>query len=100
MVILLQLVSFPRVSRPTALYSFNRPIITVDTRVIWGVNLGANNLTAAYLVAQSITKAFDSPAIKNKGIVLDGMIIGNEPDLFPNNGHRAPTWGALQYIDE
>ncbi|TEB25149.1 hypothetical protein FA13DRAFT_1738567 [Coprinellus micaceus] len=71
-----------------------------NTRVIWGVNLGANNLTSSYLVAQSIAKAFNSPEMKDDRIVLDGMIIGNEPDLFPNNGHRAPGWNVSQYISE
>ncbi|KAF5342181.1 hypothetical protein D9611_001648 [Ephemerocybe angulata] len=71
-----------------------------DTHVIWGVNLGQNNLTASYLVAQSIAKAFALPEVKNNGIVLDGMIIGNEPDLFPNNGHRPSGWNVTQYISE
>ncbi|KAJ2921623.1 hypothetical protein H1R20_g15470, partial [Candolleomyces eurysporus] len=79
--------------------NFN-PGIDVDTRVIWGLNLGQNNLTAGYLVSQSITKAFELPEVRQNGIVLDGMIIGNEPDLFPVNGHRSPGYSVSQYISE
>jgi hypothetical protein len=50
--------------------------------VTWGLNLGANNLTNAYLMAKSIIKAFNSAAVKNKGIVLDFLEIGNECEPF------------------
>ncbi|KAG5641825.1 hypothetical protein DXG03_004144 [Asterophora parasitica] len=53
------------------------------THVIWGVNLGSNNITAAVLETRSIVKAFSSPDIRAAGIVLDYLEIGNEPDLNP-----------------
>jgi hypothetical protein len=44
----------------------------------WGLNLGSNNLTAAYLMAKSIYKAFTSDTVKSKGIKLDFIELGNE----------------------
>lgn len=44
----------------------------------WGLNLGANNLSAAYLMARSIYKAFNSDSVTSKGIKLDFIELGNE----------------------
>ncbi|EAU85549.2 hypothetical protein CC1G_06262 [Coprinopsis cinerea okayama7 len=71
-----------------------------DTQVTWGLNLGSNNLTAAFLMAQSISKAFKSPVISDANIKLEAIEIGNEPDLYGNNGHRAPGYSTSQYIQE
>ncbi|TFK40176.1 glycoside hydrolase family 79 protein [Crucibulum laeve] len=71
-----------------------------NTHVIWGVNLGQNNITAAILAASSIAKAFRSSAIKDAGIVLDAIEIGNEPDLYMNNGLRARNYSSSQYTNE
>lgn len=65
-----------------------------------GVNLGSNNITTAFLEARSIMAAFSSPAIRNAGIVLDFLEIGNEPDLYKNNGRRAITYSYTQYVKE
>jgi hypothetical protein len=46
--------------------------------MIWGLNLGANNLTDAYLMAKSIFKAFQSSAVKARGVTLDFVELGNE----------------------
>jgi hypothetical protein len=46
--------------------------------MIWGLNLGANNLTDAYLMAKSIFKAFSSSEVKSKGITLQFVELGNE----------------------
>ncbi len=43
------------------------------THVVWGLNLGRNNITAAFLAAQSLVKAFASPPIRDAGIVLDAI---------------------------
>jgi hypothetical protein len=48
------------------------------TRMVWGLNLGGNNLTAAYLMAKSIFKAFQSDAVTSKGIKLAFIELGNE----------------------
>ncbi|KAL9714254.1 hypothetical protein Ac2012v2_002564 [Leucoagaricus gongylophorus] len=71
-----------------------------DTHVVWGVNLGQNNLTAANMEARAIVEAFTSPAIKDRGIVLDAIEIGNEPDLYPGNGHRPGNYTSTQYVKE
>jgi hypothetical protein len=68
--------------------------------VIWGLNLGKNNLTAAFLEAKSLLKAFASPAVTHAGISLDAIEIGNEPDLYPNNGARPKNYTSTQYVNE
>ncbi|KAF5382078.1 hypothetical protein D9615_004232 [Tricholomella constricta] len=68
-----------------------------NTRVIWGLNLGQNNLTTAFLEAKSIVRAFSSSAVKDMGIVLDAIEIGNEADLYRNNGARPRTYNATQW---
>jgi len=64
------------------------------------VNLGGNNITAAFLEARSIVKAFASSAIKNAGITLDAIEIGNEADLYKNNGLRSSSYTSTQYVKE
>ncbi|GLB40604.1 putative glycosyl hydrolase family 79 C-terminal beta domain [Lyophyllum shimeji] len=71
-----------------------------DTHVTWGVNLGSNNITAAVLETRSIVKAFSSPEIKRAGIVLDYLEMGNEPDLYKNNGLRAKNYTSAQWVDD
>ncbi|KAF8072111.1 glycoside hydrolase family 79 protein [Lyophyllum atratum] len=71
-----------------------------NTHVTWGVNLGSNNVTAAVLETRSIVKAFSSPEVKGKGIVLDYLEIGNEPDLYKNNGLRPSNYNVTQWVNE
>ncbi|KXN91627.1 hypothetical protein AN958_12479 [Leucoagaricus sp. SymC.cos] len=71
-----------------------------NTHVVWGVNFGQNNLTAAYLEAKAIVKAFASTAVNSQGIVLDAIEIGNEPDLYRNNGLRPSNYTSTQYVKE
>jgi len=71
------------------------------TRVIWGVNFGQNNLTAAFLEARSIKSAFESPAMSEAGVTLEFIEIGNEADLYSSNGARtASTWTIQEYVKE
>ncbi len=71
------------------------------TRIIWGVNFGSNNITAAFLAAKSLKKAFQSSAIKDAGVTLDFIEIGNEGDLFRFNGDRnASTFTIDEYTKE
>ncbi|KAJ7459673.1 glycoside hydrolase family 79 protein [Mycena latifolia] len=56
--------------------------LPAGTRVVWGVNLGSDNITAAVLESLSIKKAFDSHAMKTAGVTLEFIEIGNEPDLY------------------
>ncbi|TFK95850.1 hypothetical protein BDV98DRAFT_659521 [Pterulicium gracile] len=58
------------------------------------------NFTAAYLMTQSIAKAFRSPAVKNKGIVLDFVEIGNEPNLYALNGLRGLKHNVSDYVPD
>lgn len=82
-------------------FSSSRLLIGVlDTRVIWGLNLGQYNLTAAFLEAKALVKAFESPSIKYAGIVLEAIEIGNEADLYSNNGARPRTFTSTQYVTE
>ncbi|TFK70312.1 glycoside hydrolase family 79 protein [Pluteus cervinus] len=70
------------------------------THVIWGVNFGANNITAAFMETRAILQAFSSPAVRNAGIILDALEIGNEADLYPNNGLRVKGFSLAEYIQE
>jgi len=71
------------------------------THVIWGVNFGQSNITAAYLEAESIRKAFDSPAVQNLGISLEFLEIGNEADLYGKHSAReASTWNVKLYLEQ
>ena len=71
-----------------------------DTHVIWGLNLGQNNLTATFLEAKSLVEAFASPAVKNAGITLDAIEIGNEANRYGINGARPTTYTPAQYVKE
>ncbi|KAF9254976.1 glycoside hydrolase family 79 protein [Marasmius fiardii PR-910] len=71
-----------------------------NTHVSWGVNFGSNNITAAVLEARSIAEAFSSPEVANAGIKLDFIEIGNEADLYRNNGFRSSSYTVKQYVPE
>ncbi|KDR78214.1 hypothetical protein GALMADRAFT_155191 [Galerina marginata CBS 339.88] len=71
-----------------------------NTRVIWGLNFGQNNITAGFLETKSILKAFGSPSFKRAGITLEAIEIGNEPDIYIFNGHRAATYSSTDYTQE
>lgn len=70
------------------------------TRVTWGVNLGQYNLTAAYLETKSLIKAFKTPEIKGADITLDFIDIGNEADLYRNNGFRSSNYNSTPWVKE
>ena len=59
-----------------------------------------DNLTAVYLETKSIIKAFSNSAVKDVGITLDYLEIGNEADQYVGNGGRKQPWGATQYVAE
>ncbi|KAJ7212289.1 hypothetical protein GGX14DRAFT_622928 [Mycena pura] len=69
------------------------------TRVVWGVNLLTQNMTAAVLEATSIKKAFDSPAMEAAGVTLEFVEIGNEPDLYAGKaGHTSSNWNLTAFV--
>lgn len=59
-----------------------RWIFSTGTNVIWGVNLRDFNLTAASLEAHAIATAFASQSMKDAGVTLQAIEIGNEADLY------------------
>jgi len=73
---------------------------SVDTHVTWGLDFGQNNLTAAFLEANSILNAFASVPVRSAGIKLDAFEIGNEADLYSNHNLRPKTYDIQQYVQE
>ncbi|TDL22456.1 hypothetical protein BD410DRAFT_839887 [Rickenella mellea] len=67
------------------------------THVISGINFRDNNLTAAFLQAQSIHKAFSASGVQ---VVLDFIEIGNEADLYGSTRARTGTWNVAEYTKE
>ncbi|KAK2463462.1 hypothetical protein APHAL10511_004548 [Amanita phalloides] len=71
-----------------------------NTHVIWGVNLGQRNISAAILEARAIAKAFSTNAFTDAGLVLDAIEIGNEADLYRFNGDRPSNYSLSDYLFE
>ena len=69
------------------------------TQVIWGVNLGMDNLSAAYLEATALAQAFALPEMQQAGVTLEAIEIGNEPDLYLHHGLRR-YWNPAEYVKE
>jgi hypothetical protein len=59
-----------------------------------------NNVSNAVNEAKSIQAAFNSAAVKNAGITLDFLEIGNEADLYKNNGLRNSSYSPANYVAE
>ncbi|KAH7928288.1 glycoside hydrolase family 79 protein [Leucogyrophana mollusca] len=74
--------------------------LPAGTHVHWGVNLGQYNITATYLETTALVAAFNSPAVKDAGITLDFIEVGNEADLYANNGARNSSWNIYEYVDQ
>ncbi|GJJ10670.1 hypothetical protein Clacol_004897 [Clathrus columnatus] len=69
------------------------------TQMTWGVNLGADNATNAVNMAKSILRAFASSEVKESGVELDLIEVGNEADLYGNNGLRnSANWTEADYV--
>ncbi|KAI1796214.1 glycoside hydrolase family 79 protein [Ganoderma leucocontextum] len=80
-----------------AYYELSR-FLPRGTHMTWGINLGANNVTNAVNIAQAIVRAFRTNAVKASGVILDLIEIGNEADLFRNNGLRPSNWTVQDYV--
>ncbi len=74
--------------------------IRTGTHVTWGLNLGANNITNAVREAQSLVKAFKSQEMKSADVILDFIELGNEADLYRNNGLRPSNYSPVNYTAE
>ncbi|TFY67602.1 hypothetical protein EVJ58_g1519 [Rhodofomes roseus] len=71
------------------------------THMVWGVNLGYNNVTNAVNMANAIIKAFDSQDVIDSGVVLERIEVGNEADLYGNNGLREKgNWTVEDYVPD
>ncbi|KAI8984835.1 glycoside hydrolase family 79 protein [Trametes punicea] len=68
------------------------------TRMTWGVNLGADNATNAVNMAKAIVGAFRTLAVKASGVILERIEVGNEADLYKNNGLRPSNWTVQEYV--
>ncbi|KAJ7717723.1 glycoside hydrolase family 79 protein [Mycena maculata] len=71
-----------------------------NTGVTWGVNFGAKNITATFLETKAIVKAFASSAVRDAGITLDFLELGNEADLYLDNGLRLSNYTVEEYTAE
>ena len=74
--------------------------LCLGTHVIWGLDLRDDNINAAYLETKALVQAFQSSAVKAAGITLDFFEIGNEANLYADNGGRKNSWGPTQYVTE
>ncbi|KAM5535520.1 hypothetical protein V8D89_010857 [Ganoderma adspersum] len=91
---------YPEATRITvgnAYYELSR-FLPRGTHMTWGINLGANNVTNAVNMAKAIVRAFRTNAVKASGVVLDLLEVGNEADLFRNNGLRPSNWTVQDYV--
>ncbi|OSD01894.1 glycoside hydrolase family 79 protein [Trametes coccinea BRFM310] len=80
-----------------AYYSLSR-FLPTGTRMVWGVNLGADNVTNAVNMAKAIVGAFRTLAVQLSGVILDRIEVGNEADLYKNNGLRPSNWTVQEYV--
>ncbi|KAI0637476.1 glycoside hydrolase family 79 protein [Trametes polyzona] len=93
---------YPEATRITvgnAYYALSR-FLPRGTRMVWGVNLGADNVTNAVNMAKAIVGAFRTGAVKASGVVLERIEVGNEADLYKNNGLRPSNWTVNEYVPD
>ncbi|KAI0751851.1 glycoside hydrolase family 79 protein [Daedaleopsis nitida] len=70
------------------------------THMTWGINMGADDVTNAVNMANAIVRAFRTTAVKASGVILDLLEVGNEPDLYKNNGLRPSKWTVQDYVHD
>ncbi|KZT63900.1 glycoside hydrolase family 79 protein [Daedalea quercina L-15889] len=72
-----------------------------NTRMVWGVNFGYNNITNAVNMAKAIVNAFLSPDVIESGVILERIEVGNEADLYGSNGLRpSNNWTVEDYVPD
>ena len=64
------------------------------------MNLKQHNLPVALLEAIIIVNTFSSPSIKDAGILLEAIEVGNEDDLYSSRDARNSTYTVSQYVSE
>ncbi|KAI0327551.1 glycoside hydrolase family 79 protein [Cubamyces sp. BRFM 1775] len=82
-----------------AYYALSR-FLPRGTDMIWGINLGADNVTNAANIAGAIVRAFGSSAVRASGVVLRRLEVGNEPDIYNFTGLRTGDWTPEAYIEQ
>jgi hypothetical protein len=90
----------PPGERTKKIYGEGTLIYFSGTPVTWGVNLGKNDAQTAVQEATAIANAFVSAPFKKASILLEAIEIGNEADLYGNNGVRDNTWNVQQYVTQ
>jgi len=74
------------------------------TTMTWGFNFGSENLTLATIELNAILDAFkrstQEGGVKGSGVELKLVELGNEADLYNNNGHRNKTFNEADYVAE
>jgi uncharacterized membrane protein len=82
-------------------YSLSK-FLPSGTDMTWGFNFGSNNLTLATTELNAILNAFATSTanggVSGSGVNLKFVELGNEPDLYGGNGHRASGWNVATYV--
>lgn len=76
----------------TSIRQFRGFLDATGWRTIWGVNLGTGTLENRVASARMVAKVM--------GDKLIALQVGNEPDLFVNQGHRKPPYGYKEWLPE
>jgi hypothetical protein len=66
----------------------------------FGLNFGKLDAQLAIEQTNGILGAFQSEAVRNAGVSLERIELGNEPNLYPNNGLRAREYSITEYVTE
>ncbi|KAH9899190.1 hypothetical protein C8Q73DRAFT_678883 [Cubamyces lactineus] len=82
-----------------AYYALSRSLPR-GANMVWGINLGADNMTNAANVAGAIVRAFDSPVVRASGVALHRLEVWNEPDIYTFTGLRTRGWTPEMYIEQ
>ncbi|EMD41170.1 glycoside hydrolase family 79 protein [Gelatoporia subvermispora B] len=80
-------------------YALSR-FLPPGTRMVWGINFGLDNVTNAVNMANAIVGAFRTSAVRNSGVILQRLEVGNEADLYKNNGLRPSNWTVEEYVPD
>lgn len=68
----------------------------------WGFNFGSNSLSLATTELNAILSAFSTSTsnggVSGSGVTLKFVELGNEPDLYGNNGHRDSGYSVSDYV--
>ena len=89
-------------SQPTDFYLFGPNYfeamdrLPAGTPITYGVNLAYTGSDYSSRMVEQANAAFDN--LKNVSIV--GLEIGNEPDLYVQNGYRPSGWSATEFGNE